>query len=110
MSLADGASTETKDIFRGYRGVRSVRAAGGNRPSSTAPGNLSSIVPKSEPELARMTRGAAAMPSGAWGRVMPASLDSFESNLEAHYDCTIRLENAATRGCFDDVQAVTEPQ
>lgn len=110
MSLGAGAFTETKGIFRGYRGVHSISAAVGNRPAWTDPGNLSSIVLKSGPELARMAQGAAAIPSGTWHRAMPASFDSFESNLDAFYDYTIRLESTSTRGYFDDVRAVTEPQ
>ncbi|MEK7949532.1 S8 family serine peptidase [Luteolibacter soli] len=110
LSIAAGSFSEMKGTFLGYRGVHSITAAIGNRSGFTQPGNLSSVVLISGAELSRMAVGAAAIPAGNWSRSMPASFDSFETNLDAAYSYKVRLESTGNRSFFDDVQVVTEPQ
>jgi hypothetical protein len=110
LSLAAGAFSEMKGSFRGFRGVHSVSAAVGNRSGFTQPGNLSSIVLTSGPELARTSIGAAGFPVGTWQRPMPTTFDSFETNLDALYDYKVRLEGTVSRSHFDDIRVVTESQ
>jgi hypothetical protein len=110
LSIDAGFFSEMKGSFLGYRGAHSVMAAIGHRPGFTQPGNLSSIVLKSGPELARVALGAAGQPSGSWFTPVPATFDSFETNLDAAYNYKVRLESTVSRGFFDEIRVVTEPQ
>jgi len=110
LSLAAGAFSEMKGSFRGYRGVHSVSVAVGHRSGFTQPGNLSSIVLTSGPELARTALGAAGFPAGTWQRPMPVSYDSFVTDLDDFLDYKVRLEGTVSRSHFDAVRVVSEPQ
>ena len=110
LSIATGAFSEMKNAFLGYRGVHSVSVAVGNRSGFTAPGNLSSIVLTSGPELARTALGAAGIPASTWARPMPVTYDSFETNLDDAYSYKVRLESTGNRSFFDAVRVVSEPQ
>ena len=110
MSIAAGAFSEMKGTFIGWRGVHSVAVAVGNRPGFTQAGNFSNVVLTSGPEVARRYLGGAVIPSGTWMTVMPASYDSFETDLDASYAYKVRLESVGNRSFFDDVRIVSEPQ
>ncbi len=110
LSIAAGAFSETKGSFLGHRGVHSVSAAIGNRSGFTQPGNVSSIVLKSGIELGRVELGAAVLDPGSWFTPLPASYDSFETDLDASYGYQIRLGSEGNRSFFDHVRAVSEPQ
>ena len=50
------------------------------------------------------------IPFGTWMNAMPASYDSFETNLDAAYAYKVRLESVGNRSFYDNVRVVSEPQ
>jgi hypothetical protein len=52
----------------------------------------------------------AGQPAGSWFTPVPATFDSFETNLDAACNCKVRLESIGKRAFFDEIRIVTEPQ